>query len=179
MYIIYVNHQNMFLEHFDPSFRLLKIWGVLAWFGDIRDEVLLCKCHKLKNICKIDKKWSWLYHLIHQGKWWATKSCGDLHVLHRCSRLRRNGPIIWVLGTILLLLEDRGCPGKSERDLLWRDAHFSTSEPGVTRPVYFNPLIEQTLYSMHIWSFKVMRFNWKMTHIFILKTDSPFTNEYM
>ena len=30
MYIRYIYHQNMYFEHVHPSFRLLKIWGILA-----------------------------------------------------------------------------------------------------------------------------------------------------
>ena len=45
MYIRCINHQNMFFENFHPSFLLLKIWGILAWFDDIWDGVLQGKCH--------------------------------------------------------------------------------------------------------------------------------------
>ena len=106
MYIRYIYHQNMFIEHVHPSLRLLKIWGILAWFGDIWDGVLQGKCHNLKNICKIDKKRIWFYHFRHEGTIWATKKWDDLyifgHFLDPCGRLRRNWPIKWLLGTILL-----------------------------------------------------------------------------
>ena len=41
-----------------------------------------------------------------------------------------------------ILLEDSGGPGRSVRDLFGRDAHSGTSGLQVTRPVYFNCLIE-------------------------------------
>ena len=45
----------MFFEHVYSFLWVLKIWGVLAWFGDILDEVLLCKWHKLNIYMKLTK----------------------------------------------------------------------------------------------------------------------------
>ena len=77
VYKIYKPSEHVF-EHVYPYFRLLKIWGVLAQFCDIRDGFLLCKCHKLKNKYGIDKNQSWLYYLGHQGKWWTKTNLGDI-----------------------------------------------------------------------------------------------------
>ena len=99
MYIRYLYHQNMFFEHFDPSLRLLKIWGILAWFGDIWDGVLLCKCHNLKNICEIDKKRSWFYHFRHEGTIWAKNNwiiCTSSHILRPLWYLKKEWTNIFI-----------------------------------------------------------------------------------
>ena len=55
IYTLYVNHQNIFFEHVDPYFQLLKKWGVLERFGNIQDGIIFCKHHNLKYIYEIDK----------------------------------------------------------------------------------------------------------------------------
>ena len=46
----------MILGHIGPSFRFLKKWGISALFVDIKDDAIVCKCHKLKYIYMIDSR---------------------------------------------------------------------------------------------------------------------------
>ena len=73
VYRLYIQPEHVFY-YVIPSIWLLKIWGILALFGDIWDAIFLFKCHNLKNIREIDKKQSWFYHFIHVGTIWAMKN---------------------------------------------------------------------------------------------------------
>ena len=112
-----------------PLFMVIEKWGILAWFCDTQDGVLLCKCHKLKYIYENDIKQSWLYHFRHQGKWWATKIGVICRSLDCCRSLNKKRTNYMNYRYYLLLIEESGVLGMSEGDLFGKYTLLVTSGP--------------------------------------------------